>query len=227
MTQEELLEQMYGILDDWKAQRFGGEPIVEAIEKLAAVSGGTRRDELDVLVGGMRNLAEALVEQQVISGAELTTALQALVSATSGGSGDSDDPTGGESDQIRENVAELSLRMGPKLGTGDEPLTIGEPAAATLSDVDPILPVPLLPGGEATLYGAGLGAVTGISVDGTEVVVERVLSGEVDFTAPYDLVSGTTVRVIAFLPNNLALAVDVAVGPGQTTGQQSKKGVKS
>jgi hypothetical protein len=227
MTQEELLEQMYGILDDWKAQRFGGEPIVEAIEKLAAVSGGTRRDELDVLVDGMRNLAAALVEQQVISAAELTTALQALVATTSGGVGGSDDTTGNESDQIRQNVAELSRRMGPKLGTLDEPVTIGDPAAATLSKVDPILPVPLLPGGAATLHGAGLSAVTGIRVDGTAVIVERVLAGEVDFTAPRDLVPDSTVEVIAFLPDNQALAVDVAVGAGQTTGQQSNKGVKS
>ena len=96
------------------------------------------------------------------------------------------DPSDEARAKIRENVEEIALRMGKKLGTGDEAVEIETRRQIVLSDFDPILPVPIRAGGDATIYGAGLDAVTDIVVDGAPASIGRILPGEVDFTVPPD-----------------------------------------
>jgi hypothetical protein len=227
-TQEQLLEQVYGILDDWKAQQFGGEPIVEAINNMTAVSGTATRQELERIVEGLQNLAEVLANQQALAAAELTATLQALAAGGAETSfSTSTDPSDEARAKIRENVEEIALRMGKKLGTGDEAVEISPPDKVVLSDFDPILPVPIRPGGDATIYGAGLDAVTDIVVDGTSASIGRILSGEVDFTVPQDTSAGV-VTVQIFTVDNDQLDLDVEVTGGISTVQKSsRKGVRN
>src|SRR5215831_8725391 len=219
-----MLEQLYGILDDWKAQQFGGEPIVEAINNLTAVSGTATRQELERIVEGLQSLAEVLASQQPLVVAELAAAL-------GGGAGTSfstsTDPSDEARAKIRENVEEIAVRMGKKLGTGDEAVEIGPPDKIQLSDVDPILPVPIRAGGDATIYGAGLEAVTDIVVDGAPAQIGRILPGEVDFTVPQDTSAGVvTVQIFTVDGDELDLGVEVTGGI-YTVQKSSRRGVKS
>jgi hypothetical protein len=227
-TQGQMLEQVYGILDDWKAQQFGGESIVEAINNLTAVSGTATRQELERIAEGLQGLAEVLANQQALAAAELTATLQAL---SAGGGGTSSSPSTDPSDearaQIRENVEEIALRMGKRLGTGDEAIEIGPPDSIVFSALDPILPVPIRPGGDATIYGAGLEAVSDIVIDGTSVSIGRILPGEVDFTVPQDTSAGV-VTVQIFTVDGEEFVLDVEVSGGIYSVQKSsRKGVKN
>jgi hypothetical protein len=211
-----MLDQVYGILDDWKAQQFGGEPIVEAINNLTAVSGTATRQELERIVESLQNLAEVLANQQAVAADGAGTSFST-----------STDPSDEARAKIRENVEEIALRMGKKLGTGDEAVEIGPPDKVVLSDFDPILPVPIRPGGDATIYGAGLDSVTDIVVDGTSASIGRILPGEVDFTVPQDTSAGV-VTVQLFTVDNYELDLDVEVTGGIYTVQKSsRKGVKN
>lgn len=225
-TQAQLFEQVYGILDDWKAQQFGGEPIVEAIEKLTAVSGTAMREELERIVEGLQNLATALERQRATGAAELSAALQAL-GAQASAEDDSRDPSDAARRKIRHNVAELAKRMGPRLGTGDEPLEIDKPPGTVLSDRDWILPVPLRAGGDASIYGAGLDAVRAITIDRSLATIRRQLPGEVDFTVPSDVQPGT-VEVVVALVDQRSLERQVEVDSGPTPRHRpSRRGVKN
>jgi hypothetical protein len=220
-TQQQMLEQVYGILDDWKAQQFGGEPIVEAINNLTAVSGTATRQELERIVEGLQSLAEVLANQQALAADEVTAALLAI--ASSGGTTVTPppDPSDEARAQIRANVEEISLRMGAKLGTGNEALEIGPPDKVVLDAVNPILPVPLLAGGEATIFGAGLDNVSEINVDGEPTTLGRILSGEVDFTVPTDVSASGTATVEVITIDNESFTFDVAVTGGVFSAQKS------
>jgi hypothetical protein len=87
--------------------------------------------------------------------------------------------------------------------------------------------VPIRPGGDATIYGAGLDAVTGIVVDGASASIGRILPGEVDFTVPQDTSAGV-VTVQIFTADNDELDLDVEVTGGiHTVQKSSRKGVKN
>jgi hypothetical protein len=220
-TQQQMLEQVYGILDDWKAQRFGGEPIVEAINNLTAVSGTATRQELERIVDGLQNLAEVLANQQALAAAG-----QAAPVASGASFAAATDPSDEARAKIRENVEEIAIRMGKRLGTGDEAVEIGPPEKVVLSAFDPILPVPIRAGGDATIYGAGLDAVTDIEVDGTPALIGRILPGEVDFTVPDDASAGVvTVRIFTY-DDELDLDVEVTGGI-YSARNPSRKGVKN
>jgi hypothetical protein len=223
-----MLEQLYGILDDWKAQRFGGEPIVDAINNLTAVSGTATRHELERIVEGLDRLAEVLANQQVLTAAELTATLQALTgSSGTSFSSSTTDPSDDARAKIRHNVEELALRMGKRLGTGDEALEIDDPPSIVLSEFDPILPIPLRAGGDAAIYGAGLDNVSEIVVDGNSATIGRILPGEVDFTVPAETSAGiATVNVITVDGLALEFAVEVTGGI-YSVQKSSRKGVKN
>jgi hypothetical protein len=227
-TQEQMLEQVYGLLDDWKAQQFGGEPIVEAINNLTAVSGTATRQELERIVEGVQNLAEVLATQQVLQAAELTAALQALAAGGTSFTPATTDPSDEARAKIRANVEEISLRMGKKLGTGNEALEIGPADTIALSEFDPILPVPIRAGGDATIYGAGLDNVVAVLVDGQSATIGRVLPGEVDFTVPADVPASGVATIEVITIDAASFTFDVAVTGGVYTVQKlSRKGVKN
>ena len=154
----------------------------------------------------------------------MAAALEALGDQQSGTLKDKSDEA---RSKIRKNVAELSDRMGPRLGTGDLAEDIEDLPNMSISDRDPILPVPLRPGGGASIYGARLDAVTDIVIDGHPVSINRVLPGEIDLTVPLDVSDGTVEVVVAF--GRLAYEFEAEVSGGQQTQQVSKtrKGVRS
>jgi hypothetical protein len=209
-TQEQMLEQMYGILDDWKAQQFGGAPIVEAIER-TAVSTSATNQELKHAVEGLKDLAEVLHQQQVSAPATAASA-----------------PSDEARKEIRDNVHRLFVRMGRRLGTGDEPLEIQDPELVVLSRRNWILPVPLRGGGDAAIYGGGLDNVHGIIIDGKPATIGRILPGEVEFAVPADVRTDKVDVRIELKKGLSALEFEVpAIGVQTTIQTASRKGVKS
>jgi hypothetical protein len=221
-------EQIIGILDDWKAQQFGGEPIIEAINKLTAISGASARQELARIAEGIQTLTEVIASQEAAPSPQLTAALLALGGGGVGGGPlpTPSDPSDDARAEIRRNVEEISQRMGGRLGTGDEALPIGDSPTITLSDRDPILPVPLRAGGEATIYGAGLENVTEIAIDEQVVTIGRILPGEIDFTVPAEVSAGTVEVDVVSRDTIIEFQIEV-VGGIETTQKSSRKGVKS
>ena len=188
-TQEQMLGQVYGILDDWKAQQFGGEPIVEAINSLTAAPVRRRGRNSS----GSSRVCRAWPRCSRTSRRSRPAARGVVLHRhRSVGRGPGEDP------RERRGIA---VRMGKKLGTGDEAVEIGPPDKIVLSDFDPILPVPIRPGGDATVYGAGLDAVTDIQVDSSPATIRRRLrEGDVGSTVPVGVWSGS-VDVVVVLDN--------------------------
>jgi hypothetical protein len=208
---DDLAERLYGILDDWKAQQYGGAPIVEAIQNLTAVSGTAARRDAKSVVGALEKLTEALTRQQEEAAARLVAALRSGDDAAPGtGTGDDGDADR-DRRRIRENVAELRRRMGPTLDTGDRALHLRRLPHTRLSEPGFVVPGTLRAGRDAAIYGAGLEAVTGIRIGDETAEIHSVLPGEVSFTVPSGLRPGT-VDVVVELHDAKDLHREVRVG---------------
>jgi hypothetical protein len=198
---EELLEQLYGILDDWKAQQFGGEQIVEAIDKMrmvAATAPGTS-EELRRIAEAVEGLAKAMAAQQ-------GTTYE----------GPAPVPESAPQREVRENFAEIKRRMGRTPDTGGDAVEVDALPASSLSERDPVQPSPVFPDGDASIYGVGLDAVRAIRFDGSRAPIRRRGPGEVQVTVPSDISRGE-VDVEVELADGTCLTGSVEVaddGPG-------------
>jgi hypothetical protein len=182
---DELMDQLYGLLEDWKARDFGGDTIVEALEKLIAVIGSSpaTSHELEKIRVALERLADAVESQpDALTEAGAVELRPAGVTTPAG-----EDRAAEARDVIHRNVAELAERMSWRTDPTDDPLSITAPPAAAPRE---IVPSAVLPGSDASLYGAGLTAVRGIFVDGSRATIRRRLPGEVAFEVPSDVSDG-------------------------------------
>lgn len=222
MTQEDLLEQLYGILDDWKAQNFGGDPIVEAIDNLRVMAATTpaTSEELKKVTAALEKLANAVAMQQGPAGdsapelKKIARTLERLAANVR-----AEDSTEREREEIADNVAEIASRMGRRLDTGSVRMK-PTPREASLDRANPIAPKLVFADGDASIYGVGLDAVREIRIDGSPAAIRRRTSREVEIRVPAGVGSGK-------------VGVEVVLADGsvlQTTAkgvQTSAKGVKS
>jgi hypothetical protein len=215
MTQEDLLEQLYGILDDWKAQNFGGDPIVEAIDNLRvmAATAPATSEELKKVTAALEKLANAVAAQQGPAGdsapelKKIARTLERLAANVT-----AEDSTEREREEIADNVAEIASRMGRRLDTGSVRMTPTRPEAS-LDKANPIAPKTVFADGDASIYGVGLDAVREVRIDGSRAAIRRRTSREVEITVPARVGNGK-------------VGVEVVLADGRVL-QTSAKGVKS
>jgi hypothetical protein len=215
-TEQETLSQIIGFLDDWRANQYGGAAVADAINNLTAVSGTATREELERIVETLEGLVVVMAGQH-----GLAAATQGTTPAPP------TDPSDEAKAKVRENVARLFGRMGPRLGTGNEATDIEDAPSTVLDARTPILPDPLRAGGSATIYGAGLDAVAVVGVDGTQAAIASILPGEVEFTVPSGVSSGVVTVDVVLRDGTIFLLEVEAVGDPSASRQTSRKGGRS
>lgn len=215
MTQEDLLKQLYGILDDWKAQNFGGDPIVEAIDnlRLMAATTPTTSEELKKATAALEKLADAVAAQSGPGGdsapelKKIARTLETLARRVR-----TDDATEQEREEVADNVAEIAARMGRRPDTGSVRMK-PTPPEASLDRANPIAPKTVFADGNASIYGVGLDAVREVRIDGSPAAIRRRAAREVAITVPARVGPGK-------------VGVEVVLADGRVL-QTSAKGVKN
>jgi hypothetical protein len=135
----------------------------------------------------------------------IATALEKLVAGNAV-------PVDDAQDAIRRNITNLASRMGRTRDTDNDPVTVDPAKGAVLDERHPIIPAPVLAGGEASIFGTGLDTVCGITVATKRAVIRRHTSGEVAFTVPDATPAGKAdVRVLLIGKDTILLTVDVVV----------------
>lgn len=228
---KELLQQLYGILDDWRANKFGGETLADAIDKLAAVAGTAPKPtaELKKISDTLDRLVDTAGAQPPAS-TDMSRQLEKIAGALEqiADSATAQEPTDEGQQAIRANFAEIAVRMGTRLDTGNDAVAIEPIPTSSLSDRDPILPDPVFPGGDASIYGVGLDTVREVQFDGECAAIRRRAPGEVRLTVPSDL-DPRRAKVTILLPHgrHLTLWVDVideeACGEGLKQQQETEE----
>ncbi|HYZ77539.1 MAG TPA: hypothetical protein VE596_09210 [Gaiellaceae bacterium] len=222
---EDVLEQLYGILDDWKRRQFGEEQ-GEVLERLRVLSGTApaTSEELQNVTEALREVAAAIATRQERTPSPELTKIADLLEQVAGRTA----TTQAKSD-IHDNFRRLAARMRATHDPGNNPLPV--PPAASLDEAGPIEPTMLFPDGDASIYGSDLDAVAEIRVGGSPATIQERMPARVRFTVP-DLGPGVVVIEIVLADGTLLTRADGTnltaeiEGAGYTS-QQSTKGRRS
>lgn len=196
--QDKLLDQLYGLLEDWRAKQYGGETIVDAIERLIAVIGASptnaELEKIRIALEKLADVAEAPSEAAVEAWRSRTLMDVRTAAGAPAPEAPTTDLAAEARNVVHRNVAELKRRMGWRPDPGNDPIPITAPPSATTTE---IVPRTVSPGGDASLYGTGLTAVREIFVGGYPARIRRRMPGEVAFEVPAAAENGDVVVTLA------------------------------
>jgi hypothetical protein len=210
---KELLQNLYGILEDWKAHKYGGETLAEAIDKLAAAAGTAPKPtaELKKISTTLNRLVDAASAQPPApsdtSGQldKIASALEQIAARAVAG-----DTTNEAQQKIRENFAQIATRMGPRPDTGNNAVRFLPARRSSLSARDPILPTPVFAGADASIFGVGLDDVCDVLFGDHRAAIRRRTAGELQLTVPCDVAPPTSqITVKLGSGETMTLTVDV------------------